>query len=288
MERDIHPIVPGLLQIPAEFDTLLNNSSGKKSNITLRELIISDHFIAEAGAVAMTGMPASVATLEGIPPPNMIHDVTGDPAGQDQRTVCGFPGILKARGDLVFSILATILLIPVFTLIGIIIKLSSRGPVFFLQERIGFRGSKFKMIKFRTMVLDAEVQREHLKSMNEASGPVFKIKDDPRITRFGKFLRKNGLDELPQFINVIKGEMSLIGPRPPLEEEVRQYEPWQMRRLSVKPGITCTWQILPNRHSVPFDKWVKMDLHYIDHWSFRLDVALFFKTVKTFFLANGH
>ena len=119
-------------------------------------------------------------------------------------------------------------------------------------------------------------------------GPTFKMKDDPRITKIGRFLRKTGLDELPQLYNVFKGEMSLIGPRPPLASEVEQYERWQMRRLSVRPGITCTWQVIPNRNNVKFESWMKMDLQYIDNWSFQKDVSVFFKTIKTFFTASGH
>ncbi|MCK5136605.1 MAG: sugar transferase [Bacteroidales bacterium] len=196
--------------------------------------------------------------------------------------------ILKTMGDIYFSILAVILLFPVFLFIGIVIKVGSKGPVFFKQERIGLRGRKFKLFKFRTMVVDAEEQLKKLKERNEADGPVFKIKDDPRITRVGIFLRKTGLDELPQFLNVVRGEMSLIGPRPPLEDEVKQYERWQLRRLSVKPGITCTWQIVPDRHDVSFEQWMELDLSYIDNWNLRKDFELFFKTVKTFFMAGGH
>jgi len=196
--------------------------------------------------------------------------------------------ILKSMGDIYFSIIAVILLTPVFLAIGLIIKLGSKGPIFFMQERIGLRGRKFKLFKFRTMVVDAEEQLKKLKARNEADGPVFKIKDDPRITNVGRFLRKTGLDELPQFLNVVRGEMSLVGPRPPLEDEVKQYERWQLRRLSVKPGITCTWQIVPDRHDVSFEEWMELDLHYIDNWNLRKDFELFFKTVKTFFAAGGH
>lgn len=199
-----------------------------------------------------------------------------------------FARMVKARGDLIFSALAFVVLIPLFMVIGIIITRGSRGPVFYKQERIGLNGRKFKIYKFRTMILNADHHQDLLKEWNEADGPVFKIRDDPRITSFGKFLRKNGLDELPQLYNVVRGEMSLIGPRPPLETEVQHYEPWQLRRLSVKPGITCTWQIHPDRHDVPFVEWMEMDLHYIDHWSLWMDFMLFFKTLKTFFLARGH
>ncbi len=196
--------------------------------------------------------------------------------------------ILKTMGDIYFSIMAIILLMPLFLLVAFIIKVSSKGPIFFRQERIGLRGRKFRLFKFRTMVVDAESQLKILQARNEADGPVFKIKEDPRITRVGKFLRKTGLDELPQLFNVVRGEMSLIGPRPPLEDEVKQYERWQLRRLSVKPGITCTWQIIPDRHDVSFEEWMELDLKYIDNWNLFKDLGLFFKTVRTFFVAGGH
>jgi exopolysaccharide biosynthesis polyprenyl glycosylphosphotransferase len=197
------------------------------------------------------------------------------------------PLLIKTMADIYFSITALILLFPLFLLIALIIKLESRGPVFFKQERVGLRGRKFKLYKFRTMVADAEQLMEKLREMNEMDGPTFKMKDDPRITRFGKFLRKTGLDEFPQLFNVITGQMSLIGPRPPLESEVKQYERWQLRRLSVKPGITCTWQIIPNRNDVKFEKWMALDLHYIDNWSLTKDIKLFFKTIGTMFFASG-
>ncbi|HYW97143.1 MAG TPA: sugar transferase [Bacteroidales bacterium] len=195
--------------------------------------------------------------------------------------------ILKAVGDFYFSITAVIFLLPLFLIIAIMIKLDSKGPVFFSQERVGLRGRKFKLYKFRTMVTDAEKLLAGLKNRNEMDGPTFKIKDDPRITPLGRFLRKTGLDELPQLYNVVRGEMSLIGPRPPLESEVKSYERWQLRRLSVKPGITCTWQIIPNRNDVKFEKWMKMDLNYIDNWSLTRDIRLFFETMLTFFNAGG-
>jgi lipopolysaccharide/colanic/teichoic acid biosynthesis glycosyltransferase len=190
--------------------------------------------------------------------------------------------------DIYFSILSLIFLLPFLAMIAILIKISSMGPVLFTQERIGRRGRKFKLYKFRTMVLDAEEQLKKLKVLNEADGPVFKITYDPRITGIGRFLRKTGLDELPQLYNVIKGEMSPIGPRPPLEEEVNQYERWQLRRLSVKPGITCSWQIVRDRHGVSFEEWMKLDLQYIDNWNLGKDFVLFIQTIRTFFRAGGH
>ncbi|MFW5820131.1 MAG: sugar transferase [Bacteroidota bacterium] len=195
---------------------------------------------------------------------------------------------IKYLGDLYFSFFMLIFLSPLFLILAIIIKIDSRGPVFFAQERVGLRGRRFKLYKFRTMVPDAERILEKLIAQNEMDGPTFKMKDDPRITKVGRFLRKTGLDELPQLYNVFRGEMSLIGPRPPLASEVEQYERWQMRRLSVRPGITCTWQVIPNRNNVKFESWMKMDLQYIDNWSFQKDISLFFKTIKTFFTASGH
>jgi len=176
---------------------------------------------------------------------------------------------------------------PILLLIALAIKLTSKGPVFFRQKRVGLRGRTFYMYKFRTMVENAEELKEKLLQLNEADGPVFKIKNDPRITKIGKFLRKTGLDELPQFINVLIGDMSLVGPRPPVPEEVKQYERWQLRRLSIKPGITCTWQIKPNRNDISFEDWMKMDLQYIDNWSNKLDFVLFFKTIKTMIKGTG-
>ena len=197
------------------------------------------------------------------------------------------PLIIKTMADIYFSITAVIILSPLFLLIAILIKLESRGPVFFKQERIGLRGRKFKLYKFRTMVADAEKLLEKLKVRNEMDGPTFKMKDDPRITKLGKYLRKTGLDEFPQLFNVISGEMSLIGPRPPLESEVKQYKRWQLRRLSVKPGITCTWQIIPNRNDIKFEKWMLLDLSYIDNWSLTKDAKLLLKTIRSMFYASG-
>ncbi|MBN2763880.1 MAG: sugar transferase, partial [Bacteroidales bacterium] len=157
----------------------------------------------------------------------------------------------------------------------------------FRQERVGLRGRKFYIYKFRTMVANAEDLKEKLMAQNESDGPTFKIKKDPRITFIGSVLRKTGLDELPQLFNVLKGEMSLIGPRPPLPKEVAKYERWHLRRLSVKPGITCTWQIIPNRNEVRFDNWMKLDIQYIDGWSIKKDLELFFRTIKTVFHGTG-
>jgi exopolysaccharide biosynthesis polyprenyl glycosylphosphotransferase len=193
----------------------------------------------------------------------------------------------KSVTDILLSAAMLLVLSPILLLVSILIKLDSRGPVIFKQARVGLRGRKFYIYKFRTMVQDAEKVKEKLMQQNEMDGPVFKIKRDPRITRIGRFLRKSGLDELPQLYNVVKGEMSLIGPRPPLPEEVKQYERWHLRRLSIKPGITCSWQIIPNRNDVLFENWMKLDLNYIDNWSLRLDFKLLMKTIRTVILGSG-
>ncbi len=194
---------------------------------------------------------------------------------------------LKNTFSVLSSLFVLIIWAPVLFFIASTIKLTSKGPVFFKQKRVGLRGRTFHMYKFRTMVVNAEALQANLMDANEADGPVFKIKNDPRITRIGKFLRKTGLDELPQFINVLKGDMSLVGPRPPIPSEVEQYERWQLRRLSMKPGITCTWQIKPNRNDISFEDWMKMDLQYIDNWSNKLDFLLFLKTIRTVLKGSG-
>lgn len=192
----------------------------------------------------------------------------------------------KRLFDIVVSATALLLLAPLFVVVAIAIKLESEGPVFFRQKRVGLNGRCFQMIKFRSMYQDAEKRLEELRALNEMDGPVFKLKNDPRITRVGRFIRKTSIDELPQFINVLKGEMSIVGPRPPLPSEVRQYERWQRRRLSVRPGITCTWQV-SGRNSISFEKWMELDLDYIDNWSLRRDLQIFLKTIPAVLSTRG-
>lgn len=189
--------------------------------------------------------------------------------------------------DFVISSLVIILWMPFLICIALAIKLTSKGPVIFKQKRVGLHGREFYIYKFRTMMQDAEKMQMKLMDQNEMSGPVFKIKNDPRITRIGRFLRRTSLDELPQFFNVIKGDMSLVGPRPPIMSEVKQYKPWQLRRLSMRPGITCIWQTMPKRNSISFEEWMKMDLQYIDNWSLETDLLLTVKTIRTVFLGSG-
>jgi exopolysaccharide biosynthesis polyprenyl glycosylphosphotransferase len=194
---------------------------------------------------------------------------------------------IKKITDIVISLFLIIILSPFLLAILIMIKMTSKGPIIFKQTRVGLRGRHFSLYKFRTMIADAESLKKQLEAENEADGPVFKIRDDPRVTSIGKFLRKTGLDELPQLFNILKGEMSLIGPRPPLPEETKSYKRWQLRRLSVKPGLSCFWQIKPDRNSIKFEKWMEMDLAYIDNWSLRLDFIILLKTIFTVFQRTG-
>ncbi len=193
---------------------------------------------------------------------------------------------VKQVVDFIVSLSVIVLASPVFILLSLYIKLTSPGPVFFKQKRVGLRGRKFYAYKFRTMVVNAEELKQTLMAQNEVSGPVFKMKDDPRVTKAGKFLRKTSLDELPQFFNVLMGDMAIVGPRPPVPAEVKKYERWQLRRLSMKPGITCTWQV-SGRNDIPFEEWMRMDLDYIDNWSLKLDFVIILKTIRTVLIADG-
>ena len=193
---------------------------------------------------------------------------------------------LKRAIDLIGSALLLVVFSPVFLIIAAAIKLTSSGPVFFRQTRVGLNGRQFTLLKFRSMVVDAERRLHEVAHLNEMNGPVFKVRQDPRLTAFGRFLRKTSLDELPQLINVLRGEMSLVGPRPPLPSEVVTYEAWQKRRLSMKPGITCLWQV-NGRNKIDFDQWMRLDLEYIDNWSLALDLKIVGKTVPAVLLGRG-
>lgn len=196
--------------------------------------------------------------------------------------------LIKSILDYVLAILALIVTSPVIVIVPLLIKWFSPGSVFYNQVRCGLYGRKFNLLKFRTMVPNAEVMQDSLSAFNEATGPAFKIKNDPRIIPYiGTFLRKVGLDELPQFINVIRGEMSVVGPRPPIPSEVEKYELWQRRRLSMKPGITCLWQVQPRRNDISFEQWMDMDMKYIDHWSLRLDILIILKTIPAVLFGRG-
>ena len=194
--------------------------------------------------------------------------------------------LVKRAIDFVLALAAIILLAPFMLLIAALIRLTSPGPAIFRQVRCGLNGRKFVFYKFRSMVANAEEIKTNLEELNEATSPVFKIKNDPRVTSIGKFLRKTSIDELPQLFNVLKGDMSLVGPRPPLPSEVEKYKWWQRRRLSMKPGLTCIWQV-SGRSKLDFDTWMKMDLEYIDNWSLGLDFKILLKTIPAVLSGKG-
>jgi exopolysaccharide biosynthesis polyprenyl glycosylphosphotransferase len=194
--------------------------------------------------------------------------------------------LLKRLLDITCSAAALWALFPFLLFIAALVKLTSAGPVFFRQVRVGLHGKKFNMLKFRSMVANAEELKTKLLAQNEQSGPVFKMKRDPRVTPLGRFLRKYSIDELPQLVNVLRGDMTLVGPRPPVPQEVEQYEPWQWRRLSVPPGITCLWQI-SGRNEIEFQDWMYLDLQYIDHWNLGQDLNLLFRTVPVVVSGRG-
>ena len=190
---------------------------------------------------------------------------------------------LKRVIDKVVSLLGIVFLLPIFLIVAIAIKLEDpKGKVFFSQLRCGKNNQLFPMYKFRSMVSNAEELLEELKLLNEMDGPAFKIKEDPRITKVGKFIRKTSIDELPQLFNVLKGNMSLVGPRPPIPSEVVEYNDYQMQRLLVKPGLTCIWQV-SGRNNVGFEEWIDMDLHYIENRNIFMDLKLIFMTVGVLF-----
>ena len=187
--------------------------------------------------------------------------------------------VLKRLIDIVGAIFGLLLASPIMLIVAILIKLEDpKGPIFFSQIRNGAYPTTFKMYKFRSMYIDAEERLEELMHLNEQSGPAFKIKDDPRITKIGKFIRKTSLDELPQLFNVLKGEMSLVGPRPAIPREVEQYTPYQKQRLLVKPGLTCIWQV-SGRNNIGFDEWVELDIEYIKTRKLWLDIKLILFTI---------
>lgn len=194
--------------------------------------------------------------------------------------------LVKRLIDAALSLVILIILLPAMAAVALLIKLTSPGPVLFVQNRVGMNQRQFRLYKFRSMVADAEDRKLDLEALNERDGPVFKINDDPRATRIGRFIRRTSIDELPQLFNVLRGEMSLVGPRPPLPEEVKRYEWLFRKRLSVKPGITCIWQI-SGRNEVSFDKWMEMDHEYVENWSLWLDLKILLKTIPAVLLLRG-
>jgi exopolysaccharide biosynthesis polyprenyl glycosylphosphotransferase len=216
-----------------------------------------------------------VEELEGIP----FLTFTTTPSNETQLAA-------KRMLDVCISLVILALSAPVTVLAAIAIKITSPGSVLFKQQRIGLNGRTFTLYKFRTMIADAHERLGEVSHLNEMTGPVFKAKDDPRVTWVGRILRRFSLDEVPQLWNVLKGDMSLVGPRPPIPEEVRSYHRWQRRRLSMKPGLTCLWQV-NGRNNIDFDRWMRMDLQYIDEWSPSLDLKILLRTIPAVLLGRG-
>ncbi len=219
---------------------------------------------------------AQTSEMDGIP----LVSFQATPVGEWQL-------FIKRTADLVLAAVGILFLLPFFPVVALAIKMTSPGPIFFRQTRCGLNGRLFTLFKFRSMVVDAEARQKDLLKHNEMSGPVFKITNDPRLTPIGKFLRKTSIDELPQLLNVLRGEISLIGPRPPIPQEVAKYEPWQRRRLSMRPGITGYWQINGRSEIKDFNKWMNLDLEYIDRWSLMFDMKIIFKTIPVVLLGSG-
>lgn len=208
----------------------------------------------------------------------MINTMNGNIEGKSKIYL-----IVKRITDIVCSLAGLIVLSPILLITAIAIKMDSKGSIFFKQDRVGKDERIFSMYKFRSMVVNAEELKKSLEKANEMSGPMFKMKKDPRITRVGRFIRKTSIDELPQLINVLKGDMSLVGPRPSLPKEVEAFEPWMKERLTVLPGLTCIWQV-SGRNNIPFKEWMELDIKYVRERSYLLDLKLIF---KTFFVLFG-
>jgi len=194
--------------------------------------------------------------------------------------------MVKGLLDFIVSAIFLLLFSPLFLVVSVLIKATCEGPVFFKQSRVGYNGRIFSCLKFRTMIRNADEMKKELLALNEMDGPVFKIRKDPRVTKVGRFLRKTSIDELPQLINALIGDMSQVGPRPPVPEEVKQYDLEDRRRLSMRPGITCLWQV-NGRSNVSFKDWMKLDMEYIDKWSLLLDFKILAKTISAVLKSSG-
>ncbi len=216
-----------------------------------------------------------------------VEAISGIPLiGIKQTALTGFNLIVKRAFDLLFTVPFVVLTSPLWALIAAAIKLDSPGPVFFRQERAGKNGKPFQVYKFRSMYVGAEAEQAALLAQNEATGPIFKIRDDPRRTRVGRFIRRTSIDELPQFINVLRGDMSVVGPRPPLFSEVAEYQEWQRKRLEIQPGVTGLWQV-SGRSDLSFDEMVMLDIYYGENWSLGSDIRIVLRTVPQVLFGDG-
>jgi len=305
LDRKDHVRVVGYLRFSDEpiHDRLPAEVLGTASDLedVLKRLVVSEVFISGKTDSQRNDMQGAIRVLErfGIPfalPAGGFRFARARP--EHEKAVADgyihylsvqhkpFQLALKRLFDIGASAFALTLLSPLMLIVAVLVKLTSRGPVLFRQTRVGRHGRPFHMLKFRSMVANAEELKAKLMAKNEQAGPVFKIARDPRITRVGRFIRKYSIDELPQLVNVLRGEMSIVGPRPPVPSEVARYEAWQRRRLSVRPGLTCVWQV-SGRNEISFDDWMYLDMEYIDHWSLAQDFELILKTVPIVLSGRG-
>jgi exopolysaccharide biosynthesis polyprenyl glycosylphosphotransferase len=294
----LRPSAPSRMQIPPERDL---GTVGEDLERILRSHPVGEVYVALRASQHEADVETVIRTCErlGIPfalPAVPVPLGRSWPAAPDSIAdgflhfvpfeSCPAQRAAKRLFDIIASGLALVVLSPLLLTVALAIKLTSRGSVFFPQERVGLHGRRFKMLKFRSMVENAEGLKAKLAAHNEQTGPVFKMKNDPRITPIGRLIRKFSIDELPQLINVMRGDMSIVGPRPPVPQEVARYEAWQLRRLSVRPGLTCIWQV-SGRSQISFEEWMYLDMRYIDHWSFWSDLVLILRTVPAVLSGRG-
>jgi exopolysaccharide biosynthesis polyprenyl glycosylphosphotransferase len=304
-DRHDHRSIVGYLRFADEpiHDRLPAELLGTASELDelLKRQVVGEVFIAGHNDAQRSEMQSAIGVLErfGIP---FALPVAGFRFGRarpeyERSLADGYIHYLSVRHrplqraikrifDIAASAVALVLLAPLLVAVAVAIRLTSRGPILFRQERVGQHGHPFHMLKFRSMVANAEELKAKLMARNEVSGPVFKMTHDPRVTEVGRFIRKFSIDELPQLINVLRGEMSVVGPRPPVPAEVAKYEAWQRRRLSVRSGLTCVWQV-SGRNETSFEEWMYLDMQYIDHWSLAHDFDLILRTVPVVFSGRG-
>ncbi len=276
---DLRSLLENRVDFPEPIDEIVFAVTRKKLD-EMKQIFLMCEELGIRTRVAMNFFSNRVARieleeLEGIP----FLTFTTTPSNESQLA-------FKRLLDVAVAMFILVLSLPALLIAALGIKLSSPGSVLFKQERIGLNGRSFLLYKFRTMIEDAHERRGEVSHLNEMSGPVFKLKDDPRVTTIGRILRRFSLDELPQLWNVLKGDMSIVGPRPPIPEEVASYHRWHRRRLSMKPGLTCLWQI-SGRNNIDFDRWMQLDLQYIDNWSPSLDLKILLRTIPAVLSGRG-
>jgi exopolysaccharide biosynthesis polyprenyl glycosylphosphotransferase len=257
-----------MITLPWQYHRKIIRLVGETEHLNVRAAVVPDLFQLSLGGV-------------------QVEEINGIPLISIKRTtLTGMNQVIKRAFDLLISIPAFLLLTPIWPLVALAIRIDSPGPILFRQVRVGRHGKPFTLYKFRSMRADAEACLEELRALNEASGPLFKIKDDPRQTRVGRFIRRTSLDELPQFLNVIRGDMSIVGPRPGLPSEVAQYQQWQRKRLDLQPGLTGLWQVR-GRSELSFDEMVMLDIYYGENWTLGTDVQILVRTIPQILFGDG-